>query len=111
MSDVCSDNRFEMIRAAKAALLESTNIEDSQTDMAALDSILYRCWQMGWLGRETCHDANTRFDAWTCSVCKCTLLLMFDDYGEPALSVDGVASVPNHCPNCGRRVIDDRQGD
>ena len=52
----------------------------------------------------TCHDANTRFNAWTCSECKCTQLLMFDDYGEPTLSVDGVASVPNYCPNCGRAV-------
>lgn len=49
MNDVCNDNRFELIDAAKAFLLENTNIEDSPTDMAALDSILYRCWQMGWL--------------------------------------------------------------
>lgn len=53
----------------------------------------------------TCHDANTRFNAWTCSECKCTQLLMFDDYGEPTLSVDGVASVPNYCPNCGAKVV------
>lgn len=53
----------------------------------------------------TCRDANTRFNAWTCSECKCTLLLMFDDYGEPTLNVDGVASVPNYCPNCGAKVI------
>lgn len=52
----------------------------------------------------TCRDANTRFNAWTCSECKCTLLLMFDDYGEPTLNVDGVASVPNYCPNCGAKV-------
>ncbi len=53
----------------------------------------------------TCEDANTRFNAWTCSECKCTLLLMFDDYGEPTLNVDGVASVPNYCPNCGAKVV------
>lgn len=53
----------------------------------------------------TCRDANTRFNAWTCSECKCTLLLMFDDYGEPTLNVDGVASVPNYCPNCGAKVV------
>ena len=52
----------------------------------------------------TCEDVNTRFNAWTCSECKCTLLLMFDDYGEPTLNVDGVASVPNYCPNCGACV-------
>ena len=54
----------------------------------------------------TCHDANTRFNAWTCSECKSTQLLMFDDYGEPTLSVDGVASVPNYCPNCGAKVVE-----
>lgn len=59
-------------------------------------------WNMR--AERTCRDANTRFNAWTCSECKCTLLLMFDDFGEPTLNVDGVASVPNYCPNCGRKV-------
>lgn len=54
----------------------------------------------------TCHDANTRFDAWTCSECKCTQLLMFNDFYEPTLSVDGVASVPNYCPNCGAKMVE-----
>ena len=49
--DVCSDNRFELIAKARDALLESTNIEDSPDEMAVLDSILFRCWQMGWLDR------------------------------------------------------------
>ena len=49
--DVCSDNRFELIAKARDALLESTNIEDSPDEMAVLDDILFRCWQMGWLDR------------------------------------------------------------
>lgn len=49
--DVCSDNRFELIAKARDALLKSTNIEDSPNEMAVLDSILFRCWQMGWLDR------------------------------------------------------------
>ena len=57
------------------------------------------------LGRGTCHDANNRFNAWTCSECGATLLLIFDDYGEPSFSVDGTADVPHYCPNCGRRVV------
>lgn len=56
------------------------------------------------LGGEECEDAGTRFNAWVCSKCKATLLLMFDDYDEPTYSVDGVADVPRHCPNCGRKV-------
>ena len=47
--DVCADNRFELIAKARDALLESTNIEDSPDEMAVLDNILFRCWQMGWL--------------------------------------------------------------
>lgn len=47
--DTCHDNRFELIAKARDALLESTNIEDSPDEMAVLDSILFRCWQMGWL--------------------------------------------------------------
>lgn len=47
--ECCGDDRFELIAKAKAELLDATNIESSPTDMAALDSILFRCWQMGWL--------------------------------------------------------------
>lgn len=45
----CSDNRFELIAKAHAALLKGTNIEHSPNEMAVLDDILFRCWQMGWL--------------------------------------------------------------
>ena len=49
MGDICGDNRFEIIAEAKSDLLEATNIKDSPEEMAALDSFLFRCWQMGWL--------------------------------------------------------------
>lgn len=45
----CSDDRFEVIAAAKEDLIKKTNIQDSQEEMAVLDNILFRCWQMGWL--------------------------------------------------------------
>jgi len=54
----------------------------------------------------TCHDSNNRFNAWQCSECGATLLLMFDDFGEPTFSVDGVADVPHYCPNCGAKVVE-----
>lgn len=57
------------------------------------------------LGGGECEDTNERFNAWTCSECKATLLLMFDDYDEPTYSVDGVADVPRFCPNCGKRCV------
>ena len=51
MSELCTDNRFEVIAKAKAALLDSTNIESSPEEMAVLNNFLFRCWQMGWLDR------------------------------------------------------------
>ena len=52
MNEVCDDNRFEIIEAAKQRLIEDTNIESSPEEMAVLDSILFRMWQMGWLPTE-----------------------------------------------------------
>lgn len=49
MSDMCDDNRFELIEKYKKKLLESTNIETSPDEMKVLDDILFRFWQMGWL--------------------------------------------------------------
>lgn len=48
-NDCCGDNRFELIKKYKDKLIESTNIETSPEEMAGLDSILFRMWQMGWL--------------------------------------------------------------
>ena len=47
--DMCGDNRFEIIEKYKQKLIESTNIETAKDEMAVIDSILFRCWQMGWL--------------------------------------------------------------
>lgn len=55
----------------------------------------------------TCHDSNNRFNAWQCSECGATMLLMFDDFGEPTFSVNGVADVPHYCPNCGAKVAEE----
>lgn len=49
MADVCGDNRFEIIEKAKNHILEATNIDASPEEMKVLDTLLYRCWQMGWL--------------------------------------------------------------
>ncbi len=59
------------------------------------------------LGRGECHDSNNRFNAWQCSECGATVLLMFDDFDEPTYSVNGSADVPKYCPNCGRKVVDE----
>ena len=46
---ICEDNRFELIAKYKQQLLEATNIESSPEEMAVIDNILFRFWQMGWL--------------------------------------------------------------
>lgn len=57
--EVCGDDRFELIAKAKGALMERTNIEMCPEEMAVLDSILFRCWQMGWL--DQLRDSGTRY--------------------------------------------------
>lgn len=47
--EVCGDDRFELIEKAKKKLFECTNIKSKADEVASLDSILFRCWQMGWL--------------------------------------------------------------
>lgn len=49
--EVCTDNRFEIIKKAKEYILENTNISSREDQMKVLDSFLFRCWQMGWLDR------------------------------------------------------------
>ena len=51
MNVMCNDNRFELIAKYKAELIESTNIGTSADEMAVIDNILFRMWQMGWLDR------------------------------------------------------------
>ena len=54
--EVCGDNRFEIIAKAKQDLLDSTNINTSPHELAVLDNILFRCWQMGWLDKYDNHE-------------------------------------------------------
>ena len=49
MGDICGDNRFHVIKKAKELLVGQTNIESNPSEMAVIDNILIRCWQMGWL--------------------------------------------------------------
>lgn len=57
--DTCGDDRFELIAKAKQKLLDTTNIESRPEEIAVLDSVLFRCWQMGWLDK--LRDADTRW--------------------------------------------------
>lgn len=50
-TNICGDNRFEIIAKAKEDIISATNIEDAKNEMKYLDSFLFRCWQMGWLDK------------------------------------------------------------
>ena len=50
-TNICGDNRFEIIAKAKEDIISSTNIETAKDEMECLDSFLFRCWQMGWLDK------------------------------------------------------------
>lgn len=50
-TEMCGDNRFELIKKYKERLIEKTNIETDKAEMNVIDSILFRFWQMGWLDR------------------------------------------------------------
>ncbi len=50
-SEICGDNRFEIIAKAKEDIISATNIEAAKDEMECLDSFLFRCWQMGWLDK------------------------------------------------------------
>lgn len=49
MPDICGDKRFEIIAEYKKRLIEGTNIESCPEEMAVIDSILFRFWQMRWI--------------------------------------------------------------
>lgn len=56
--DVCTDERFDMIARVKSELMRSTNIETDKKEMAVIDNILFRFWQMGWLQLINCEIAG-----------------------------------------------------
>ena len=56
--EICGDNRFLVIKRAKTDLFESTNIEMAPKEVEVIDSILFRCWQMGWLKKYEQRDGD-----------------------------------------------------
>lgn len=43
----CGDDRFEIINETKEYIINATNIDTSPEEMAVLDSICFRLWQLG----------------------------------------------------------------
>lgn len=83
MSDICTDNRFEVIERYKQKLIEATNIEQSPKEMEVIDNILFRFWQMGWLKElilcKDCKHNNDGRCSWHESL-RYTWIVDGDDY-------------------------------
>ena len=63
--ETCGDNRFEIIQRARHDLVSATNIMDSPDEIAVLDNILFRAWQMGWLDKyEPDYKERMRNEYW-----------------------------------------------
>lgn len=98
MADMCGDNRFEIIEAAKRNLIEATNIETSPEEMAVLDDILFRMWQMDWLPRHAHWEPTIlptlQVDWLRCSLCK-----------EDAIQTPfDIPARTEFCPFCGAKM-------
>lgn len=93
MPEVCSDNRFEIIADYKRRLVEGTNIETKPEEMAVLDSILFRFWQMGWLKEQ--EPVKPR---WTHPTVDKNVMMC----GSCGIAIP--LGKPNYCPWCGRKV-------
>ena len=89
---MCNDNRFELVAKYKAKLIESTNIGTSADEMAVIDNILFRMWQMGWLDRLE----QPTVDAVSCE--GCTHKGKWENEYENGY--------PSPCTKCKRRALD-----
>lgn len=82
----CCDNRFEIIAKAKEALLKETNIARDEQEMAVIDNILFRCWQMGWLDK---YDDTKHSDSESIGKNLNPLSLEAAKAGKPVCTRDG----------------------
>ena len=101
MNYVCGDNRFEIIERYKKKLTSATNIEDSPDEMAVLDNILYRFWQMGWLKEQepvkpVLDEQTGRI--WLCGKCGSYVGFEDNDPHDPN-------EFDKYCRECGRPVL------
>ena len=58
-----------------------------------------------WLLKKTCVNATHYAGKFKCSECG-AIFDTEDEEWEPTLWVDGVASYPSFCPNCGCRILE-----
>lgn len=63
MNGICGDNRFEIIAKVKEHLIEATNIEMCPEELAHVDSILFRLWQLDYFNQSKLEKENAELKA------------------------------------------------
>lgn len=107
MFEVCGDNRFEVIAEYKKKLIEGTNIESCPKEMAVIDSILFRFWQMGWIPAadvEPKRKTGRWIDVYVSNPAR--MRTMCSECGM----FSGIGGIPSnrhkpYCPNCGSPML------
>lgn len=100
---------FELIKKYKQELIEYTNIESAPDEMAVLDNILFRFWQMGWLDKLE-RKERKRIGRWIvgadgmmhCSNCDTiqTSRIIIDE-ARVVFDMAPIRERMRFCPNCG----------
>lgn len=62
MNGICIDNRFEIIAKVKEHLIKATNIEMCPEELAHVDNILFRLWQLGYFNQSKIEWHDLRKD-------------------------------------------------
>jgi len=110
MGDICGDNRFEIIDNAKKELLRCTNIDSSPNEMAVLDSILFRMWQMKWL--PGCNEAHwtlgDEYEYAYCSKCGRMEYADFESSTEAKENIGDFHKFHRYCSGCGAKMVEDK---
>lgn len=108
MSELCTDNRFELIEKYKQKLIDATNIEMAPDEMAVIDNILFRFWQMGWLDKLNADADPVSHGMWVingefidCSVCK------REKWSR--VPYEDLVKRFKFCPNCGAKMDGERR--
>ena len=113
MADICTDNRFELIEKYKKELIEATNIESAQDEMAVLDDLLFRFWQMGWLDK--LEQTERKMGEWEeievipeaydiAGVKTWASKMRCNQCGFTTFAIEGKFAQYDYCPHCGAKM-------
>ena len=111
MSEVCTDNRFELIKKYKDKLLEGTNIENSKEEMKVINNILFRFWQMGWLDvlekqipKKPIKMVTGQMDGNWMRICPNCKVKLVERITTTEISWPHIYNTSNYCIKCGQRL-------